>query len=123
MPTQIELSEDGRYILVTQHGPVVVTQIKAARVDSLPLYQNECDRALVDFRLADMSNLKLIEIDDMGISVKQEVPKCARIAIVRVLGADDSRYVHLANAHKIDEIETELFDDMETAKTWLLKAN
>ncbi|MEH6628175.1 MAG: hypothetical protein V7739_17160 [Motiliproteus sp.] len=121
MPTTVELSDDGDYVLVTQQGPVEIAQIKAARSDSLPLYFGSCDRALVDFQLADIGHLRLIDLDDLGISFKRDVPKCKRIAIVIPPKTDESRYAHLANAHTICGVETALFGDMEEARAWLLE--
>lgn len=121
MPTQVELSEDGRYVLVTQDGPILVSEIKAARADSRPLYMKDCDRALVDCRLATISHLTFLDIDNLGISFKQDVPNCIRMAIVRASKVDFDRFTHLANTHYLSGIEVELFETMETAKTWLLE--
>lgn len=119
MTTQVKLSEDGRYILVTQDGPVSISHIKTARADSLPLY-NSCDRALVDFRRADISNLTLVELDNLGTGFRQDVPKCMRMAIVTAAEFDRRRYSHLANVHTLYGVRTEIFEDMEAAKAWLL---
>jgi len=120
MATNVELSEDGYYVLVTQHGPVIISQIKTARADSLALYDN-CDRALVDFRQAEISHLKLIELDNLGIEFKKDVPKCMKIALVKPPDQDDMRYNHLVNMYKIHGVKSELFECFDTAKQWLFK--
>lgn len=113
------LSKEG-YVLVTQVGPVTIAHIKSARADSLPLYDNG-DRALVDFRLADLSGLSVLDLDNLGIEFRQDVPKCKRMAIVRIPKVDDSDYTHLANTHSICGVNTQLFEHMDAARTWLLK--
>ena len=122
MTMTVELSDDGRYVRVTQQGAVEIAQIKAARSDSLPLYFGSCDRALVDFRLAEIGHLGLIDLDNLGISFKRDVPKCKRMAIVIPANTDQwqGRYTHLANAHIICGVKTALFCDMDEATAWLL---
>lgn len=121
MPTQVELSKDGRYVLVTQQGPVEIAEIKAARSESLPLYFDTIDCALVDFRQASIEHLRIIDLDDLGISFKRDVPKCRRMAIVTPPNASEGHYVHLANAHIICGVETVLFKCMDEARNWLLE--
>lgn len=120
MTTQVQLSEDGRYVIVTKSGPVSIADIKAARAESLPLYQS-CDRTLVDWRLADISGLAFLELDDLGTDFKKAVPKCIKVAFVRAPGAADRAYSHLANIYSICGIETEIFETMTAARDWLLE--
>lgn len=119
MATQIELSEDGRYVLVTQTGPLSPADIKQARIDSLSLYAN-CDRALVDYRLADLKGIRLLDLDTLSLEFKRDVPKCLRMAIVRPRGVDEKSYAHLANVCTINDVKTLLFEDMERARIWLI---
>ncbi|MFT5721236.1 MAG: hypothetical protein ACI9W6_001549 [Motiliproteus sp.] len=63
----------------------------------------------MDFQLVDVNGLRLLDIDNLGISFKREVPKCLRVAIVRVPGIGDLRYAHLTNLYNIDGVETALF--------------
>lgn len=121
MPTHVELSKDGGYVLVTQQGPVEIAEIKAARSASLPLYFDTIDCALVDFRQATIEHLKIIDLDNLGISFKRDVPQCRRMAIVIPPQASERHYDHLANAHIICGVETVLFQSMEAARDWLLE--
>lgn len=119
MAAQVALSEDGRYVLVTQTGPVISAHIKDSRAEALPLFI-DCDRALVDFRLADLSHLNVLELDDLGAEFRQDVPRCIRMALVRAPGIGTRAYTHLVNVHCIYGIQTQLFEDMDVAKAWLL---
>ncbi|MEH6823630.1 MAG: hypothetical protein V7629_06965 [Motiliproteus sp.] len=117
--TQIKVSEDGRYVIVTQSGPLSPADIKHARAESLPLYSH-CDRALVDYRLVDLSDLRLVDLSTLAAEFKQDVPKCLRLAVVKTAGTDDSNFTYLMNECCVNGVKTCVFDEMEAAKNWLL---
>ncbi|MFT6915254.1 MAG: hypothetical protein ACJAWL_001557 [Motiliproteus sp.] len=119
MKTKVELSVDGRYVLVTQQGQSTIAQMEATRIKSLPLY-NHCDRMLVDCRQSDISHLAFIELDSLAASFKKAVPPCIKAAFVKTPGADDRMYAHLANTYSIFGVESEIFETLATARDWLL---
>ncbi|MCW8883742.1 MAG: hypothetical protein OQK12_00640 [Motiliproteus sp.] len=119
MSTTIELNKENGYLIVTQTGQLDPQQIKEARETSLPMFQY-CDRALVDYRKADLSGLRLIDLDDLSAEFHQDVPDCKKMAIIRTQGIDDDYYAHLRNVCSIKGVETELFTSEERAEEWLL---
>ncbi|WP_421869955.1 hypothetical protein [Motiliproteus sp.] len=119
MPTLIQLSDCHRYLTVYQSGPLSVAEIKQARIDSAGFY-SDCDRVLVDYRKADLSPLTLLELDNLAMEFKQDLPHCRQMAIVRTLGSDDSYYAHLANVCTIGDVETRVFESSGQALDWLL---
>ncbi|MFT5720871.1 MAG: hypothetical protein ACI9W6_001171 [Motiliproteus sp.] len=120
MSIDVELSEDGRYVLVTQQGLVSMAKINATRIKSRPFYKY-CDRTLIDFRQADISPLNFMEIDDLGASFKKALPCCIKAAFVRTPGPEDRIYAHLANTYSISGVDTELFETLAAAREWLLE--
>ncbi|RDE19590.1 hypothetical protein DV711_11940 [Motiliproteus coralliicola] len=120
MPTLIQLSDCQRYLTVYQSGPLSVAEIKQARLDSAGFYNN-CDRALVDYREADLSPLNLLELDNLAMEFKQDLPSCRRMAIVRTIGSDDNYYEHLTNVCTIGGVDTRVFESPSQALDWLLR--
>lgn len=119
MATKILLSENKNYIQVIQTGALNPEEIKQARFESKPLFK-ECDSVLVDYREADLSGMSLITLDTLSMELKQDVPKCVRMAILRTAGRDEKRYNHLVNVCNINGIETQLFEKVEPAVNWLI---
>ncbi|MFT6915253.1 MAG: hypothetical protein ACJAWL_001556 [Motiliproteus sp.] len=120
MSSEVRLSEDGRYVYVTHQGRVSIVDIKAAKTEARPLF-NHCDRMLVDYRQAKLSHIKIIEIDNLGLSFKNSVPLCEKVAFVRAPAADDRVYSHLINICCVCGVETELFETLPAARNWLLE--
>jgi hypothetical protein len=121
MPMSVELSDCGHYVQTVLQGPIDIALIKAARTESLPLFFGTCDRALVDFRLAETGHISFIDVDDLCISFKEDVPRCNRMVMVISPDADKRRYAYLANAHCIAGVETDFFENMGDARAWLLE--
>ncbi len=120
MTTQVTMAEGGRYVEVVQVGKLSKREIKGAREDSLPFF--DCrDRALVDYRQADLSGLSLLDLDILAADFKHDVPKCQRMAIIRRIEKDESLYCHLRNVCVINGVITQLFTDVSAARLWLLK--
>lgn len=119
MATEVNLSADSRYVLVTHTGALLTADMVHARSKSLPLYDG-CDRTLVDFRSANLSRISVLELDDLGRSFRQEVPGCRRMAIVSGLKTGTFFYTHLVNLLKINGVAAEMFIDISVAKAWLL---
>ncbi|MFT5720872.1 MAG: hypothetical protein ACI9W6_001172 [Motiliproteus sp.] len=118
--TEVTVSDDRRYVLMTVTGAVSSAEIKVALDESRPLY-NYSDRLLVDCRQADISPLGFIELDDLGASFNKAVPGCKKMAFVIAQGADNRAYAHLANIHCIYGVEAEIFDTMAATQDWLLE--
>ncbi|WP_426416928.1 hypothetical protein [Aestuariirhabdus sp. LZHN29] len=120
MPTHLKLSNDQSYVLVVQTGPLRAEEIYQARAESLPLYQ-QCEKALVDYRLADISSIPFLEIDTLAAEFRNDVPKCKRMAIVRTQGKDEAHYIHLQKVCVIRGVDTQIFDTLTDAQNWLAK--
>lgn len=118
--TKVDLSDDGRYIHVTQSGKLDSADIKQARADSLPLYE-KCDRVLVDYRSVDLSGLSFIDLDNLAADLKRDVPKCRRMALVRKKESHEKIYAHLVNVCCLKGIDTRLFEELAPAKDWLFE--
>ncbi len=118
MNTEVQLSDDGLYIVVTQSGTLTVDQIKRARVISLPLYAH-CDRVLVDYHSADLSELSLYELDTLSGELKGDVPDIKRMAVVKPADGGCS-FTRLMNICCIEGVPTCVFDNVDAARAWLL---
>ncbi len=116
--TQVNLSADGRYIKVTQSGLLRPADIKKARATSLPLY-DKCDAVLVDYRAVDLSGLSFIDLDNLAAELKQDVPKCRRMALVGKEGISEKYYAHLVNVCCLKGVDTRLFRELAPAENWL----
>ena len=76
--------------------------------------------AIADFSLADLSLVRLLDVDIAASCFKQLMPQFTRIAIVRKKDEFAGYFDHAMNLYAIQNIEADLFEGMDAAKAWLL---
>lgn len=118
--THIEYLAGNACLLIRQQGPLCAKAIKSARQRSEPLYSQHCiNKALVDYRQADLSRLSLIELDTLAQEFRTDLPECQAMAIVYNGDGSGKQYQHIKNVCEVYAVTTEIFTDYEAAQAWL----
>ena len=87
--TEFHVAKDGKYRLIRQCGGLDSATIKQARQLTEPLYHTEqLDRALVDYRQADLSLLSLLDLDSLAREFHRDLPQCRYMTLLHTTGID-----------------------------------
>ena len=122
MDTSISIDPYRRFIRVRQIGALTPESVMAAREASTPMFNPiDLDRVLVDYRQADLSLLSLLEIDALGMKLKDDVPLLQKMALIYAPSAQDHLYRHIENICSLSGVETRIFTSERAATDWLLK--
>ena len=113
------LAKDGSYVLV-EHAGTLKRSSSAQKRKAATQDLGACHRALVDFRLADLNLVNLIEVDNIASCLKKTSPQLTRVATVRKKGNLPDHFKHAVNLYHLQGIEAALFEDIESAENWLL---
>ncbi len=119
MPTQITQSDDGSHVLVEHIGTLRPDGPTPTRKEAVQHLAN-CHRALADFRQADLSLVRFIDVDTIASCLSAVAPQITRVAIVRKKGEIAGNFRHAKDLYYIQGVEASLFENMEAAKAWLL---
>ncbi|WP_210396805.1 hypothetical protein [Motiliproteus sediminis] len=120
--TDMEYLADCDCLLICQRGELSPETIKSARQQSRPFYtQHAIHKALVDYRQADLTRLRLIELDTLAQEFRNDLPDCHTMAIVFTASADITSYQHIKNVCEIHRVTTEIFDDFDAARRWIAR--
>lgn len=120
--TEIRVNSDPGYLLVRLSGVLSTPVIKAARLQTRPTYRLEkIDRALVDYRQADLHRLSLMELDTLASDFAKDLPDCRFMALLHAPDSDMTRLSHIKNVCLLGGVLTELFDNIAQAESWLIQ--
>lgn len=111
--------KNGSYVLIEHLGTLQATN-PTPTTEASNRHYGGCHLALVDFRQADLSLVRLIDVDNIASCLKKVSPQLTRVAIVRQKGDFSDYFQHAMNLYHIQGVEAALFEEVETAKVWLL---
>lgn len=118
--TSIMPTLDVSYALITQKGSLRLVDMEKAKTQAYP-HIAKFGKLLVDYRLADFDQVRVLELDDIADALIQDVPKKLRIAVVvNAQLTSLSKHLHLINVCHCGGLEAELFNDIDSAHSWLI---